>query len=339
MKKNRIYNYCTLFDSHYLTRGLSMYYSLKESTEDNFHLYIFSFDETCNRILKSLDLPSVTIISLEELERNSDLLKVKNERTLGEYCWTATPSIIWFCLKFFQLDSCTYIDSDLFFYSNPNSVIEEMGNASVSIISHRYTKRYDQTKKSGKYCVQFMTFKNNDDGLTVLDWWKNECINWCYARYEDGKFGDQKYLDDWPKVFRGIYEIQNLGAGIAPWNVQQYQLIDPNKKIFKKIALKKEFNLVFFHFHGLKFINENEVYLNTYYLSKEIIKHLYLPYIHTLKKFDEELKSKFPIDFTVNEKFKKPTFFKKPLWKIPFRILFFLIGKKNYILKLNLKAR
>ena len=44
-------NYCTLFDSFYLTRGLAMYESLKRQT-GNFHLYIFAFDDDTYSFLK-----------------------------------------------------------------------------------------------------------------------------------------------------------------------------------------------------------------------------------------------------------------------------------------------
>lgn len=79
--------------------------------------------------------------------------------------------------------------------------------------------------------MQFVTFKNNEQGRTVLEWWRNACLEWCYARYENGRFGDQKYLDDWPYLFEGVFVSQNLGGGVAPWNMQQYQFEQENGMI------------------------------------------------------------------------------------------------------------
>src|SRR5213075_3097505 len=107
------------------------------------------------------------------------------------------------------------------------------------------------------YCVQFMCFKNNEDGLTALKWWRERCLEWCYNRVEDGKFGDQKYLDDWPERFSGIvWELKNIGGGVAPWNVQQYKFIKANKNKISGIEKNTgdNFELVFFHFHALSFI-------------------------------------------------------------------------------------
>ena len=70
-----MHNYCTLFDSNYLTRGLAMYESLKKNS-NKFHLYIFSFDDRSYSVLKELNLESATIIKLEEFE-DDELLEVK----------------------------------------------------------------------------------------------------------------------------------------------------------------------------------------------------------------------------------------------------------------------
>ncbi len=257
-------NFCTLFDSNYSAYGLAMYESLKKNCTD-FHLFIFAFDEKCEEVLKKLALENVTVISLKDFE-DEELLKIKPTRGKGEYCWTCTPSTVLYVLKNFGVASCTYLDADLYFFSDPKILIEELGGKSVSIIEHRYTPKHDQSKISGKYCVQFMTFKNDKDGLEVLKWWRERCIEWCFGRVEDGKFGDQKYLDDWMARFNCVRELKNLGGGVAPWNIQQYRFVEKNKKIFgieKKSG--KKFPLIFFHFHGFKILNEKRIRLTEGY--------------------------------------------------------------------------
>ena len=264
-------NFCTLFNSYYLTRGLAMYQSLLKHNTD-FHLYIFAFDTASYEYLHAKMLKNVTVISLSEFE-DEELLKIKPTRTAGEYCWTCTPSTIYYCIEKYKLENCTYIDADLLFYSNPEVLVEEMGENSVLITDHRYTPEYDQTATSGKYCVQFVTFKNDERGLIVLKWWREACIEWCYNRMEPGKFGDQKYLDDWTTRFEGVHELQHLGGGVAPWNVQQYRIKSLKGKLFvKEIKTGNHYNLIFFHFHGVRFYFNKIILLtdNNYEINKNI---------------------------------------------------------------------
>lgn len=265
-----MYNYCTLFDSNYLTRGLAMYQSLKRHSA-NFHLYIFAFDLRSYKLLKKLNLLSVTIISLHEFE-DKELLEAKKDRTKEEYCWTCTPSIIKYCIKNFNLSSCTYLDADIYFFSNPDVLIKEMGSKSILITEHRFSPMYKSSLINGIYNVQFLTFKNDINGMKALQWWRNSCIAWCYRRAEDGKMGDQKYLDDWTTRFEGVHVLQHLGGGVAPWNVQQYKLE------------KKPFKLIFYHFQGFKILSNNKVDLGFFRLRKEDIRILYRPYLFHLEK-------------------------------------------------------
>ena len=48
----------------------------------------------------------------------------------------------------------------------------------------------------GQFCVEWVTIKNDKEGLRCLNHWKRECINWCYDKKEQIRMGDQKYLDD-----------------------------------------------------------------------------------------------------------------------------------------------
>jgi hypothetical protein len=267
-----------------------MYDSLDKHCTD-FHLYVFAFDDECYQFLASLQLKNLTAISLKQFE-DEELLRVKPSRSDAEYCWTSTSSTILFCLKNFNIDDCTYIDADMLFYSNPKVLIDEMNNKSVLITEHRYTKEYDQSATSGRYCVQFMTFKNDAAGLKVLNWWRNACIEWCYNRVEDGKFGDQKYLDDWTTRFNGVHELANLGGGLAPWNVQQYQFeIISNNISLNEISSTKKFDAVFFHFHGTKFFSDKIVSFTSsnYTLSDTVQQLFYKPYIKLLLAKQSEI--------------------------------------------------
>ena len=285
-------NYCTLFNSAYLSRGLAMYSSLEEQCS-SFHLYIFAFDDDCLDVLLRLKLKYATVIPLKDFE-DPELLAVKSTRTAGEYCWTCTSSTIWYCLHTYELHHCTYIDADLLFFSDPKVLMEEMGEKSVLITDHRYSSMYDQSALSGIYCVQYITIKNNEEGLKALLWWRNACLDWCYNRFEDGKFGDQKYLDDWTTRFSGVYELEHIGGGVAPWNVQQYHIFEKEGKVLvSSSASFKEAELVFYHFQDFRY-GVNHVFRLTsemYFLSKDAVDKIYKPYVKALLNAENKIKT------------------------------------------------
>lgn len=291
--------FCTLFNSAYLSRGLAMYQSLLEQNND-FHLYILAFDEDCFDVLSQLNLAKATVISLKEFE-DEHLLEVKIGRSATEYCWTCASSCIRYCIHTYQLDHCTYIDADLLFFSDPKALYDEMENAgkSVMITKHRYTPGADQSATSGIYCVQYMTFKANKEGMEVLNWWADACLDWCYARFEDGKFGDQKYLDDWTSRFTCVHELEHLGGGVAPWNVQQYAFEKKGTKTCgKELASGKSFDLVFYHYHGFRYTWDTSFVLTSenYLLTRSQIKMIYGPYVIALSVAEEKIDTlKLPV--------------------------------------------
>ncbi|WP_205771921.1 glycosyl transferase [Mucilaginibacter terrenus] len=280
-------NFCTLFNTAYLAKGIALYESLQQQCA-SFHLYIVAFDAKTYQILTELAYPDATIISLDQLE-NKELLAVKPGRSVAEYCWTCTPATVRYCIDNYNLDNCTYLDADLYFYSDPTTLIHDMGESSVLITPHNYHPAYDQSAAAGIYCVQFVTFKNTVDGNIVLNWWLQACLNWCYARYEDGKMGDQKYLDSWPYMFNGIYICRNAEAGLAPWNALNYKYSEHNDNL--GVDGNK---LVFYHFHDLKYLSDGRWFLGGYDLPGDVIEKVYKPYLARLESIDKTIKQQYP---------------------------------------------
>lgn len=272
-------NFCTLFDSYFLTRGLAMYRSLAVTGAD-FHLYIYAFDDLCRDILLRMALPRVTIVTLEEFE-NEDLLAVKPTRSRGEYCWTCTSHVIGHALEKFSLAEITYLDADLCFFSDPTVLLDEFHSSggSVLLTEHRYTSSYNKlVQLAGIFNVQFISFQNNANAMSALHWWQKRCLEWCYNKAEEGKFGDQKYLDDWPARFQGIYILQHLGGGVAPWNVQQYRLEKKGGQLFIE-----DKQLIFYHFHNYQWYANGYHWLGNYRLDSLVVDLLYRPYVRALE--------------------------------------------------------
>ena len=144
--------------------------------------------------------------------------------------------------------------------------------------------------------------------MKALKWWRDRCIEWCFARLENGKFGDQKYLDDWTERFENVCIIENPGAGVAPWNVQQYEIIKNNKYLIKKKKTNQEFELIFYHYHYLNF-NKNYfdiiVTPSKFELNKNVLNILYTSYINYLLEAEIPNDNKFNIVFLEQNIFNK----------------------------------
>lgn len=240
--------FCTLFDCNYLSRGLALHESLVKCGEP-FSLWVYCMDQEVENLLMPMNLSSLKIIPLQKFE-NAELKKLKQSRTAAEYCWTCTPQILLHCRANSKADRVTYLDADLYFFSSFRPLIDELVHSGkdVLITEHRYAPRYDQSKTSGRFCVQFMTFNASENAKQVLNWWAQRCLEWCYARFEDGKFGDQKYLDTWPEQFEKIHILEHLGGGVAPWNLSMYRVTEGPKV--------NDIPVVFYHFHGFSLFKE-----------------------------------------------------------------------------------
>lgn len=297
---------CTLFNHFYLDKGLVLYDSLKEVSCD-FRLYILCMDDRCYEILKDIGYQEIVPIKLSEFE-DKTMLEAKTNRSFGEYCWTCSSSLILYVLEKYNEPICTYIDADMYFYQNPEILIDEMRKEgkTVMITPHRFPPERKHLEVNGIYCVEFNSFVNEDCSLSVLRKWKQDCLNCCTSINDGVHFGDQKYLDVWPEKYPNIVHVcENPGAGIAPWNVEWYCGVKNQNNIvyFKQTGTK--IPIVFYHFQHItyisRFVIKTSIQIDKLEIDYSWIHHIYFDYLKKIEEKKQMLELKYGIDYLMKD--------------------------------------
>lgn len=255
--------FCTLFDSGYLIKGLAMMESLILCCPEA-HVFVLCMDNGSKEVLTALAKPYITLIELAELETD-ELLEAKKTRGVAEYCWTLSPCLPSYILDNHpEIDFITYIDSDLLFYAPVQPIFDEIGDSSIAIIEHRFAPRLKDREVNGRFCVEWVSFRRDEEGMRCLSRWKAQCIEWCYYKLEEGRMGDQKYLDEWPGLYKNCHIIEATGAGVAPWN---YEKLDFTKRADSQLLVNGE-PLIFYHFHQFQLMDNGKFdRLSSFYTS------------------------------------------------------------------------
>jgi hypothetical protein len=276
--------FCAYFDHRYFDRGMAMYESLVRHCPQAL-LYVLCLSEECHAALTRLALPGLVPVRLADFEADNEVLAAaKANRSLIEYYFTCTPSLLdWLFKTHTEIDVLTYLDGDLYFYSDPMPIFDAFKGYSSLIIGHRFPPQCKAMEVYGKYNVGWLSFRRDADGLACLAWWRDRCLEWCYDRLEDDRFADQKYLDRFTELFKGVLVLDYPGANLAPWNLGTHRLKERDGCI-----LADGQPLIFFHFQNFRrlavFIWRIEHRDNFVPRYRFLVRLLYRPYIRAMAR-------------------------------------------------------
>jgi hypothetical protein len=288
--------FCTILSKTRVYQGLALLSSLKQVMAEDFSLFIHCIDQASYKLLNKMKLENVHFIREKRLDES--IRNLKQERRIHEYCWTLKPVICDYVLATYpSVKRITYLDSDLYFWSDPTSIFKKQSDCSVLLsIEEKYRPNMNQrivqrkSRITGLYNSGFISFKNDEIGVKAVKWWREKCLEACRIAPEEGIFGDQKYLDEMPSLFSTSCDIATPGVNVGPWNVFKYQFSNVNDSV-----CIDEHLLVFYHFSGLRVVAKDKVEF-VYRVNRRKLPFIYSLYIKAIAEAIE-LAAKLDPDF------------------------------------------
>jgi len=234
-------DYCSIVDSSYILRAKALWRSFQEHCQP-YRWWVLALDQ---RTLDTLEpLPNVAVVPLGDFAPDGIQLTPALEKARAELAWNV---FIWACkpiwlMRIFDVVDLTrlvYIDSDCYFFSGPESVYQEIGNAPIALAPHRFSPGQEHFQVNGDFNGGFIYLRNLPQVRICLEAWSEACL-----QHQDGRHTEQRYLNTWPIQY-GACVIKHKGVNLAPWNQsEQYTYTLKDGQIHVDAD-----PLVFYHFH------------------------------------------------------------------------------------------
>jgi len=287
--------YCTVADSRFILETITLFRSLLKTADTltDISFTVLCLDERAQDICLKTD-PRIKTLLLSDIN-DPELMATQKNRKVSEFAQTSKASLVCHLLNNMSPGAIlTFIDSDIYYFSDPVVTLKDKDVWSIMITSHWFSeKKKELEKKVGIYNSGFICFKNDSVGRNCAAVWRKDCIEWCFNRVDiAGKFTDQFYLEKWPHLFKPLVVSTNKGLNVGTWNADRF-----------KITLNQVDGdtLVCFHFHGLKlYLDKNNIKAYPITVGN---KNIYRVYIHALQEVYDEIKRyepDFPFRFSEN---------------------------------------
>ena len=241
--------YCSIFDGSFAARWLVMYRSLVRRSPGA-RCMALCLDDAARSVVRRLGLPGVEVLTLPQLEAHDrELVATRGTRSAAEYRFTVKPCAYAWLLERTDAEAIVHVDADMMFFAPPDPLERELAGGSVLLVSSAHPPSMPHLDETyGRFQSGLIGFRSDDAGRAAAARWREECLEWCGAEPEPGRWANKRYLNDWPRSLPGVRVSTHPGLGAAAWSVGRYELGERDGQV-----LLDGQPLVLFHYSGMSF--------------------------------------------------------------------------------------
>lgn len=237
--------FCTIITKSHLPYATALFQSIQKfGVLSRFVAYVVDGD---------VDTPGtgIEVLTTEDLanEPLAAQIRVKYYRqSVDKYRWSMKPVIMNHLLGQ-GLEKVIYVDSDIYFFSDPGFLLEELDRHNILLTPHWEVKDpaldfscFVRNFKNGLYNAGFVAI--NKHAREAMIWWAKACLFKCEINRSIGLFLDQAYLNLFEVQFDRVKTLKHKGCNVANWNIRNC----PRTLKGTEVLIEDTFPIVFIHF-------------------------------------------------------------------------------------------
>ena len=169
------------------------------------------------------------------------------------------PTFLKYLMARYGFDSVIYLDPDIFVYAPLEPVFDALSHGANAVLTPHLTTPLMDDKLPGEqemlyngtYNLGFIAVAGTSDGLRLLDWWEERCLELGFTEGRTGLFVDQKWMNLAPGLFESVAILRDAGCNMAYWNLHERRLERNSGGYLVLSRVSGTVPLRFFHFSGI----------------------------------------------------------------------------------------
>lgn len=250
--------FCTVITSDYIPFASNLSESIiNNGSKSLLFVLISSFRNQVD--IQPIDLifpPNVVYLFFDDLSKSTLAEKMLNKYSPAEnkdhLRWAMKPVLIHHLLNQAEIRRVFFVDCDIQFFCNPDTVFEKIPDEGVLLTPHRYP--YKEPSMRDNFHYYDLVFKNGvfnagaigaeKTATDVINWWAKACLYRCDSLIP-GSYVDQGHLTVMQALFCNVRPCTHLGFNVAWWNeLECKRTLEENGQI----RINHEYEIVFIHF-------------------------------------------------------------------------------------------
>jgi hypothetical protein len=145
-----------------------------------------------------------------------------------------------------------YLDPDMYVLGSLKALEAKLERYSIVLTPHSCT--YDDSEANlktelamlgtGVFNMGFIATSRSPETVAFLNWWKKRMFHYAYARWGQGLFYDQYWVNLVPLYFRNVHVEKNPGFNMCYWNLFERFLETRDRRY----VVNGQHDLVLYHF-------------------------------------------------------------------------------------------
>jgi hypothetical protein len=289
----------TICSNNYLAQASVLMESFKKYNS-GFHTAIVLVDEI-NDTVNYAEIKSDEITLISELDSYC-LIQLYYKYNIIELSTAIKPFVFkYYIEKYADVSLMYYFDPDLKFFSDIDSINEQLLNTSIVLTPHITSPILPDGLQPqeplflnyGIYNLGFLGLNPcHADAKRLLEWWGDRTFNFGYDDIKNGLFVDQLWMNFAPIFFSDVLVSLDKGLNMGPWNLHERRI---QKEDGNEVLLHNGERLKFYHFSSYNYNNPEALskYYSRYDFSNVgLLEKLYRDYQKDLLRHHVEQYSK-----------------------------------------------